>query len=187
MKVTGKIKENIAHCYVSPLPVKHFDFSHEQHNFDREKRAIQLVDEMKDTEVARSKEISVDFSHLAETVEDDHITNEKPNLIKPPPSVKESITTMKVEIPNLARKTPTVKDIRGSSGAGKGNNVAGTPSSTMPLKDCVRLNTWLPSEVCGAYMKKKISALYQWQVISGAPYKSLTGSHQLLHQDPLAC
>ncbi|XP_042498308.1 helicase and polymerase-containing protein TEBICHI isoform X2 [Macadamia integrifolia] len=40
----------------------------------------------------------------------------------------------------------------------------GTPSSTMPLKACLDLNRWLPSEVCSVYKRKGISRLYPWQV-----------------------
>ncbi|KAF4355301.1 hypothetical protein F8388_026571 [Cannabis sativa] len=47
-----------------------------------------------------------------------------------------------------------------------GNSECGqdTPSSIMPRKDWLDLNSWLPSEICSIYRKKGISKLYQWQV-----------------------
>ncbi|CAL5359107.1 unnamed protein product [Camellia sinensis] len=39
-----------------------------------------------------------------------------------------------------------------------------TPSSFEPLKDCLDLSFWLPSEICAIYKKKGISKLYPWQV-----------------------
>ncbi|XP_062109140.1 helicase and polymerase-containing protein TEBICHI [Humulus lupulus] len=40
----------------------------------------------------------------------------------------------------------------------------GTPSSVMPSRDWLDLNSWLPSEICSVYRRKGISKLYQWQV-----------------------
>ncbi|XP_073012513.1 helicase and polymerase-containing protein TEBICHI isoform X1 [Typha latifolia] len=41
---------------------------------------------------------------------------------------------------------------------------AGTPTSFMPLKNQLKLTSWLPLELCSIYMKKGILELYPWQV-----------------------
>ena len=47
---------------------------------------------------------------------------------------------------------------------GKSESGESTPSSIMPNRDWLDLNSWLPSEVCSIYRKKGISKLYPWQV-----------------------
>ncbi|KAJ3673940.1 hypothetical protein LUZ60_005932 [Juncus effusus] len=47
---------------------------------------------------------------------------------------------------------------------GNENKETGTPISLMSLKDQLRLRNWLPSELCGVYVKKGILQLYPWQV-----------------------
>ncbi|RWV99385.1 hypothetical protein GW17_00037707 [Ensete ventricosum] len=39
-----------------------------------------------------------------------------------------------------------------------------TPSSSVPPKYRLQLHSWLPSEVCNIYKRKRISELYPWQV-----------------------
>ncbi|GJN13402.1 hypothetical protein PR202_gb00096 [Eleusine coracana subsp. coracana] len=41
---------------------------------------------------------------------------------------------------------------------------ASTPTSSLPLKDHSKLSSWLPPELCAVYYKKGISELYPWQV-----------------------
>ncbi|KAI5315956.1 hypothetical protein L3X38_045132 [Prunus dulcis] len=44
------------------------------------------------------------------------------------------------------------------------SNEACTPSSFVPLKDHLDLNSWQQPEICSLYRKKGISKLYPWQV-----------------------
>ncbi|CAA6671596.1 unnamed protein product [Spirodela intermedia] len=203
LKLTGKNMEIIACQNVSPLPVKHFDFSHEQHNFDKNKGHEYFDDKMKDAIPPGSEKTAVRYMagkvkksdvicRSPERPGDNHTEKEKPKSYSgmradvPYSFSEESPTTLKAELckeiesshphasddekdvfqyPNLPCTMPNVEEEPKSClVVGGKNNVAGTPSSSMPLKDCVRLNTWLPSEVCSAYMKKGISALYPWQV-----------------------
>lgn len=196
LKLTGRNMETVAHQNVSPLPVKHFDFSHEQHNFDKNKGHEYFDDKMKGVIPTGSEKTAVGYmtgkvrksdviSRSPETPGDNHTKKERPKF--PPSFSGESPKTLKAELykeiesshpyashdekdafqdPDLPCTVPNVEEeVKSCSVVGGRNNVAGTPSSSMPLKDCVSLNTWLPSEVCSAYMKKGISALYSWQVL----------------------
>lgn len=41
---------------------------------------------------------------------------------------------------------------------------ASTPTSSLPLKDHSKLSSWLPPELCAVYYKKGISEFYPWQM-----------------------
>lgn len=58
----------------------------------------------------------------------------------------------------IAKAEPNLPIIRG-------NGIkSDSPTSSMNIKDHLKLSNWLPSELCGVYKKKGILQLYPWQV-----------------------
>ncbi|KAF5748241.1 DNA polymerase theta-like isoform X1 [Tripterygium wilfordii] len=126
----------------SPLPVKHFDFMEDQN----------------------LKEIAPDRSVHDSQIEMQEADEEPKShsvLYKP---CTDSITTHSDEQANAEmheeEKMVSFKNLIAANEV----DGAGTPSSSVTLKDSLDLSHWLPSEVCCLYRKKGISKLYPWQV-----------------------
>ena len=173
---------------VSPLPVKHLDFSCEDKNLDESTPHCPAVagSECASHRGGEQSECGSVGHKGLETgntlIRRDKVrTDEEMHEGKEMTSVV-AVTNRKVDLlcPNNDCMTskPPVIEIRDSNHTSSNSPVnavknlnldhesdgASTPSSFVPLEDCLDLNHWLPSEVCGKYRKKGISKLYPWQV-----------------------
>nr|POE48267.1 helicase and polymerase-containing protein tebichi [Quercus suber] len=173
---------------VSPLPVKHLDFSFEDKNLDESTPHCPAVDGSKCASHRGGEQSecgSVGHKGLetgntlircdkVQTDEEMHEGKEMTSVV--------AVTKRKVDLlcPNndcMTSKPPVIeiKDSNHMTSNSPVNEVknlnldhesdgASTPSSFVPLEDRLDLNRWLPSEVCSIYRKKGISKLYPWQV-----------------------
>ncbi|KAJ0770269.1 putative DNA-directed DNA polymerase [Helianthus annuus] len=123
---------------VSPLPVKHFDFSCE------DKRMVV------DAPIMSTPCNQVQsLCKLQDTNSSCVITKRRSDDISPPNDNRMSIS------PNT--------DIKSFNANGL-NSVDNTPSSSLPPNDRLDISNWLPSEICKIYKRRGISKLYPWQV-----------------------
>ncbi|KAK6161831.1 hypothetical protein DH2020_001672 [Rehmannia glutinosa] len=126
---------------VSPLPVKHFDFSLEANFFDKGtsgdannniKPGILTI---KQNTFVSTDHNPQSFNHMQMCPKDQ--TDEVPSMLRNSLSIKVAV--------NHESKSNC------------------TPASSS-RKDCLDLTNWLPLEICNIYNKKGISKLYPWQV-----------------------
>ncbi|KAK9273993.1 hypothetical protein L1049_018807 [Liquidambar formosana] len=153
---------------VSPLPVKHFDFSHEDKNLDEKtphhcsadniKRVTHRGGELFECGSVNHKgprptnflarcgkaQKNGEMHQVQGTSPIDAVTNSKVDLLN---QENDSVTS------NAPTKEATCEC-----------NEASTPSSFAPVKDRLDLGNWLPSEICSIYRSRGISELYPWQV-----------------------
>ncbi|MFS8003152.1 putative DNA-directed DNA polymerase [Helianthus anomalus] len=123
---------------VSPLPVKHFDFSCE------DKRTVV------DAPIMSTPCNQVQsLCKLQDTNSSCVITKRRSDDISPPNDNRMSIS------PNTDIKSYNVNGL---------NSVDNTPSSSLPPNDRLDISNWLPSEICKIYKRRGISKLYPWQV-----------------------
>ncbi|XP_065622903.1 helicase and polymerase-containing protein TEBICHI isoform X1 [Quercus suber] len=173
---------------VSPLPVKHLDFSFEDKNLDESTPHCPAVDgsecashkggEQSECGSVGHKGLETGNTSIrcdkVQTGEEMHEGKEMTSVV--------AVTKRKVDLlcPNndcMTSKPPVIeiKDSNQMTSNSPVNEVknlnldhksdgASTPSSFVPLDNRLDLNRWLPSEVCGIYRKKGISKLYPWQV-----------------------
>ncbi|KAM7459401.1 hypothetical protein LguiA_036395 [Lonicera macranthoides] len=132
---------------VSPLPVKHFDFSLEEKNSNE--NALLSCSENKSTFLMHGEGEQARLHDVQEMTSSGAIAKRKADLYT---QDNDSITS-----------TTPDKEIRNFTG-NIAENEDSTPSSFVLLKDHLDLNNWLPSEICSIYMKRGISKLYPWQV-----------------------
>ncbi|XP_058074387.1 helicase and polymerase-containing protein TEBICHI isoform X4 [Magnolia sinica] len=181
-KDNGKLPAVVFHK-VSPLPVRHFDFSHEERNSDENAQPQCLEENMKDVtpignglsnsltrctalrskqnnsegELIPSLPISLDmdqkFAALAGNGEMCQILDD---------ASASSIGDGKGGLPR--QENVLEKETKNSSFAYCKYDEATTPSSSRALNVSLLLSSWLPSEICSIYMKRGISKLYPWQV-----------------------
>ncbi|KAI3822055.1 hypothetical protein L1987_09636 [Smallanthus sonchifolius] len=123
---------------VSPLPVKHFDFSCED------------------------KRMGVDAPIMSTPC------NQVQSLCKFPETNSSCVITKRrsddISQPNDNRKSISPNtDIKNYNVNGF-NSVENTPSSSIPPNDSLDISNWLPSDICNAYKRRGISKLYPWQV-----------------------
>lgn len=148
---------------VSPLPVKHLDFSFEEKNLDGGIRHVL----QKDSQEAEGSIINhilpptvnklIDHAELQKTEEGGKLEKASIHVV---PKVEvnlasqdnDSITSMS---PANAAKKSIVTD--------EGNE-SSTPLISVALKDKLSISSWLPLEICKIYKKKGIEQLYPWQV-----------------------
>ncbi|KAI7750051.1 hypothetical protein M8C21_005020, partial [Ambrosia artemisiifolia] len=123
---------------VSPLPVKHFDFSCE------DKRMVVDAPSMS-TPCNQVQSLC----KLQDTNSSCVITKKRSDELSPPNDNIKSIS------PNTDIKSYNVTGL---------NSVENTPSSSVPLNDRLDISNWLPSEICNTYKRRGISKLYPWQV-----------------------
>lgn len=132
---------------VSPLPVKHFDFSLEEKNSNE--NTLLRCSENKSTFLMHGEGEQARLHEVQEMTSSGAIAKRKADLYT---QENDSITS-----------TTPDKEIRNFTG-NTAENEDSTPSSFVLLKDHLDLNNWLPSEICSIYMKRGISKLYPWQV-----------------------
>ncbi|CAB4266528.1 unnamed protein product [Prunus armeniaca] len=154
---------------VSPLPVKHFDFSCEDKNLDKSvphhldaynlKSAAHVGGEQSESSPRDPRGLRNTMMIRCNKSQENQVTfrDQYTNSVN-------AVTNMKLDL--------TGKDITSYSPVDEvvkltGNHEsdeASTPSSFVPLKDHLDLNSWLPPEICSLYRKKGISKLYPWQI-----------------------
>lgn len=122
---------------VSPLPVKHIDFSCEDKNM--------AVNNM----ITPCNPVQ-SLSRLQETTSSCVITKRRADVLNQPND-------------NRTFTTPGT-DIKSSNMNGF-KSFENTPSSSVPPNDRLDISNWLPSEICNTYKKRGISKLYPWQVL----------------------
>ncbi|MQL93721.1 hypothetical protein Taro_026363, partial [Colocasia esculenta] len=182
------------HNEASPLPVRHFDFSHEENNFDERHsenrkanigyvngKIIERSNVLCYPEATADKLASEEILLKSSTTSVD--MNVVPSLAGESPRTSDNILNLKAEeceqMERSYHETPLNdkggvhdpnlpnidEETRSHSAVNlKYNDAVSTPSSSMPLKDSLQLSSWLSSELCSVYMKKGISKLYPWQV-----------------------
>ncbi|KAL8244776.1 hypothetical protein R6Q59_011034 [Mikania micrantha] len=123
---------------VSPLPVKHFDFSCE------DKRMVV------DAPIMSTPCNQVQTScKLQETYLSCVVSKRRSGELSQPDANRMSTS------PNTDVKNYNMNAL---------NSVENTPSSSVPPNDRLDISNWLPSEICNTYKKRGISKLYPWQV-----------------------
>lgn len=155
---------------VSPLPVKHFDFSSEDKNLGEETSSYGNI--MAHHNIEGKKIVCASLNH--ETTQTHHglslqiEANTDRDLLE----VREmrskyaaADNKMNIWIQDSDSVTSDAKDRKLNEFTPTGDfNQDNTPSSFLPLEDRLDLNNWLPSELCSIYKKRGMSKLYPWQV-----------------------
>ncbi|XP_024986361.1 helicase and polymerase-containing protein TEBICHI [Cynara cardunculus var. scolymus] len=147
---------------VSPLPVKHFDFSFEDKNKDVDSpchRIVNNMDRLVECPITGDNPTTMHMSTPC-------------NQVQPLSNLQETssscvITKRRVDVlnqPNDNRTSNTPgTDIKGSN-MNCPHSVESTPSSSLLPNDRLDISNWLPSELCNIYKRRGISKLYPWQV-----------------------
>ncbi|XP_042440198.1 helicase and polymerase-containing protein TEBICHI-like [Zingiber officinale] len=165
---------------VSPLPVKHFDFSHEDglQQCVAEKTKVSIIFSI---QAANDNGVNHEFLHHSPDPEQEKDISSVPNgssyanenscqtgadcnlAVSKGKCVSSTHdnSSPSGNAHDSSKKEETNQKVSVSDGNHKGS---GTPSSFMLPKYSLQLHSWLPSEVCSIYMKKSISKLYPWQV-----------------------
>lgn len=177
------------HNDVSPLPVKHFDFSfvknlegsgQHQRNLVNKKDVCIVSNEFPDcSSLNRRNFQSSNSLTRCKSLIDKQLNSEvKVKKSFPMPlDVFENASDLDVRNDKgslLSQKKGTKiidvhtleNEIKSSIGGCCRFDEADTPSSSRPLDDCLQLSNWLPSEICKIYRKRGISKLYSWQVVT---------------------
>lgn len=180
------------HNDASPLPVKHFDFSHEDslHRCVKEKTEKTKTSVISDIQTAKDqyKKPTHDsnFQEHTENMKscldckesvDSSVNSDGSSLptgkayqIRADLTIsekKDGFTTQENVYPSDVGHDSASREEKehNISTTGGKNEAVGTPSSSVPPKYRLQLTNWLPSEVCNIYMRKGISELYPWQVL----------------------
>ncbi|GAA0144171.1 DNA-directed DNA polymerase [Lithospermum erythrorhizon] len=152
---------------VSPMPVKHFDFSFDDQHLDKESPHHPRMERSHVLEGEKGACALINNNGLRS--KDNNLicfTKEKDNgdllLTEGSSAVKFSKLKhiAKKDSDQMISDSPELK----FSIANHDANAENTPSSFATLKDCLDLSNWLPSEICSVYKKKGILKLYPWQV-----------------------
>ncbi|KAG6649379.1 hypothetical protein CIPAW_07G208100 [Carya illinoinensis] len=155
------------HKEVSPLPVKHFDFSCEGKNLNESTSRHHGVDGSKCATHKGSEQSecgSVNVKGL-ETI-NILIPNEKLHEVQEMTStivINKEPGGMSCPDNGCMTSNSPVNEIKNSVLSHESDE-ASTPSSFVRLEDRSDLHSWLPSEICSTYRKRGISKLYPWQV-----------------------
>ncbi|XP_019052387.1 PREDICTED: helicase and polymerase-containing protein TEBICHI isoform X2 [Nelumbo nucifera] len=180
---------------VSPLPVKHLDFLHEDRNLNDNSPHQCSTDSgtsitHKDNEQCHSGSIidkapeSTKILSHSKAQRNGRLTSEgetrsfpvslNMDLGVPSSTVNrelshiQDVTTILPEAKNervlLGQENNSITSCERQKANRCKYDATSTPSSSIPLKDCLDLKNWLPSELCHVYRKRGISKLYPWQV-----------------------
>lgn len=180
---------------VSPLPVKHFDFSHDENIIKEKKFTLErsetldaLTSGAVDTSCINQNDVSTssskrnpetgivgnafdkakgDSRKVHEILKGAFDAIEEVNLLVQENDAKSKGKGLDAHVGEsyVVRGSFSVEERKIRSIACKTNDATATPLSSMPLKNHLQLTSWLPSEICSIYMKKGISSLYPWQVL----------------------
>ncbi|GER38071.1 DNA polymerase I family protein [Striga asiatica] len=145
---------------VSPLPVKHFDFSLETKFSDMGTSAY--VNNINPVILSRTDNTQ-NFSCMERCPKDQiaevpliaqETIHGHANILRNEDHLNQSSHHLTTNTPDRAY---------GQIAANHKSKSNDTPASSS-VKDCLQLTTWLPLEICKIYNKKGISKLYPWQV-----------------------
>lgn len=156
----------------SPLPVKHFDFSLEEKSLDDKIAHRYGTDDLTGVadrvgEPSESGLIDHNALRNANTVNwhSSSWTGEEMYGKNEMPSVS-AVIQSKVDLvgeDNVSMKSDSPHEV--TKPIGNHESGESTPSSIMPRRDRLNLDSWLPSEICSVYKRKGILKLYPWQVL----------------------
>ncbi|CAI8605756.1 unnamed protein product [Vicia faba] len=141
----------------SSLPVRHFDFTHEDNNMDEKTLQNCHVNNLVNVTRGSGKQYE-SISVASHSYEQTYKVQEKilvDALGKRAGKDNINMTSNSFNSPNNEARTTI--NIHASV-------EAKTPSSHVSLDDHLDLHSWLPPEICNIYRKKGISKLYNWQV-----------------------
>ncbi|KAK6927419.1 DNA polymerase theta-like, helix-turn-helix domain [Dillenia turbinata] len=145
---------------VSPLPVKHFDFSCEDKNLDgNSSYGCPLSDKNGVTPAAVQS--SVNKKTLQNLCAEAH---QYAGSHEVQDTSLQVVSKGKVALLNHGISPNTLDQEFRSSLNHQYSIEPSTPSSFVPLEDCLDISNWLPSEICSIYQKRGITKLYRWQV-----------------------
>ncbi|XP_065858049.1 helicase and polymerase-containing protein TEBICHI isoform X2 [Euphorbia lathyris] len=153
----------------SPLPVKHLDFTFEEKKLDASS-PLSFIDNLntpKGGEQSECCSVNIKSSRTGkiatygETQTKVEICEAQETKFVDVP-MKAEAGLLNRDNDNITSCSP-INEIKNSAG-NKGYTEASTPSSTVPLRDQLDLDNWLPLQVCSIYKRKGISKLYPWQV-----------------------
>ncbi|XP_031265968.1 helicase and polymerase-containing protein TEBICHI isoform X2 [Pistacia vera] len=157
----------------SPLPVKHFDFLCEDKNLDGGTPGHVAADSS-ETRMHRVSEVSekgsvnrIGFQTMKIITHYDQAQKiEVMTEVQAKVSVhmlqKRKVDSSSQDNVSITLESPD-NEIKKLIGTNESNEES-TPSSYVMHKDCLKLTSWLPSEICSIYEKRGISKLYPWQV-----------------------
>ncbi|KAL3650829.1 hypothetical protein CASFOL_007232 [Castilleja foliolosa] len=153
---------------VSPLPVKHFDFSFEARISDKGKSTDAnnmkpcILISQENTAVSIGRTNSQIFNHMEMCPEDqiDDVLPDAPKTTQGINSIR-SVERLNQSSHHLITNTPDTESSKLAANHESKSNC--TPASFL-IKDSLELTNWLPLEICNIYNKKGISKLYPWQV-----------------------
>ncbi|XP_041019360.1 helicase and polymerase-containing protein TEBICHI isoform X2 [Juglans microcarpa x Juglans regia] len=161
------------HKEVSPLPVKHFDFSCEGKNLNESTSHHHGVDGSK-CATHKGSEQSECGSVNVKGLETSNILIrcDKAHSDEKLHEVQEMTSTIVINKEAGGMSCPDNGCMTSNSPVNEIKNLvlnhesdeASTPSSFLRLEDRSDLHSWLPSEICSTYRKRGISKLYPWQV-----------------------
>ncbi|KAL6524100.1 hypothetical protein OROMI_031195 [Orobanche minor] len=154
---------------VSPLPVKHFDFSLEA-NIEK---GISLADannsrpgnltSKENTIVSIDRTKTQRFNHVQMCSKEQ--TDEVPHVVQE--TTFDCVKSIRSEehLNQNSHHLTTITPDRESSKVAENHESKSkcTPASSS-IDDCLDLTNWLPLEICNMYNKKGITKLYPWQV-----------------------
>ncbi|KAL0394056.1 UNVERIFIED_CONTAM: Helicase and polymerase-containing protein TEBICHI [Sesamum latifolium] len=154
---------------VSPLPVKHFDFTFEAKTSGKD---ISI-----DANSSKPGNLTSKENPLA-SINHTSLGNNILMCIRPEDQMNEILDAhgtafkylsskstedhLNQDSHNFASSTPDREYNKVAANHECKNNY--TPASSSSIKDCLDLSNWLPPEICKIYNKKGISKLYPWQV-----------------------
>ncbi|CAM8919656.1 unnamed protein product [Rhodiola kirilowii] len=149
--------------YVSPLPVKHFDFSSEgknlaesiMHHITAESIEGTAHDHYKKPDSGECR--GDETTHIVSTtLANNHLVTATGDAIKLKKSAshpRNDVSTLNFQVKENQNMNKTqIPDI------------GSTPSSYKSLQDHLDIGQWLPQEICSIYRKRGMSRLYPWQV-----------------------
>ncbi|GLU01406.1 hypothetical protein SLE2022_187150 [Rubroshorea leprosula] len=144
---------------VSPLPVKHLDFSFEEKNIELQDAGLPECGSVTHKSPSTTK-MAIHGHHMETTEEVLEVQGTTSVL-----AVAKRKGALSIEDNDRIKSITPVDQIKNSTSISTSvSTEAGTPSSSVILKDHLSLKSWLPSEICSIYKRKGISELYPWQV-----------------------
>ncbi|KAJ9555668.1 hypothetical protein OSB04_010282 [Centaurea solstitialis] len=148
---------------VSPLPVKHFDFSFEDKVKDMDSPCDRIVNNMDKQLVECSiTDNNPTTMHLSTPSNQVQSLSKLQEMSSSCVITKRRVDVLDQPSDNRTSNTPST-DIKGAT-VNCPQSVENTPSSSLLPNDRLDISNWLPSELCNIYKRRGISKLYPWQV-----------------------
>ncbi|KAK4419988.1 Helicase and polymerase-containing protein TEBICHI [Sesamum alatum] len=154
---------------VSPLPVKHFDFTFEGKTSDKDISADANSTKPGNLTSKENPLASINHPSWGNNIRMSICPEDQMNEILDAHgtafkcvSSKRSEDHLNQDSHTFASNTPDREYNKVAANHECKSNY--TPASSSSIKDCLDLSNWLPPEICKVYNKKGISKLYPWQV-----------------------